>query len=288
MPRQHTERALSLRESTLDIAPPTVAGPHTAALKAIAHLVGLQHPACRARRLVVATEDYATPRRRDRATYGRQGVVDALHMASVHSRDHLALRTPPAVMSSALEAILRDAAASTDIGPGGRYRPFMHAQPRSFAEVTTLLTTMLPDTDPGAMRYAACRINDQPTTHGAILHPCRRWLDGSIDASVSKDRTPNLIAPSCGAGPVASAKDMETWSHLTNLGLASTRCGPKWWPRRAAARCSIQTPRTRGHAGPAVPAGSTICCSRTRTARDSCRRRRARRCTCRCESPRRY
>src|SRR5207253_1310587 len=90
----------------------------------------------------------------------RRSIVKAsLMRATLHlltADDFLAFRgTFQPVLSSALEAVIKQRGVTVDIAPlVEAARTFMHTQPRSFAEITTLLTGMLPDGDPGAMRYS--------------------------------------------------------------------------------------------------------------------------------------
>src|SRR5207237_3104070 len=102
-------------------------------------------------------------------------------------------------------------------------REFMREQPRSFAEITKLLTGLVPDGDPGAMRYAV-------RTHLPMVQvPIqKRWsypgnpqftlADGWLGRTLpTSEHLPDLIKRYLAAFGPATVKDMETWSYLSDL-----------------------------------------------------------------------
>jgi hypothetical protein len=128
------------------------------------------------------------------------------------------------VLTSALEGIVKQRNAVVDVPRLVRaVREFMAEQPRSFAEITTLLTGLVPDGDPGAMRYAV-------RTHLPMVQvPVQKrwsypgnpqftlaegWLGTSLPVA---ERLPDLVKRYLAAFGPATVKDMETWSYLPDL-----------------------------------------------------------------------
>jgi hypothetical protein len=106
-------------------------------------------------------------------------------------------------------------------------RAFMQTEPRSFAELTTLLTDLVPDGDPGAMRYAVRTHLPlvQVPTETRWSYPgnprftlAETWLDTPLpDHGQADQRLPDLVKRYlAGFGP-ASVNDMQTWSYLADL-----------------------------------------------------------------------
>jgi hypothetical protein len=102
-------------------------------------------------------------------------------------------------------------------------REFMRTQPRSFAELTTLLTSLVPDGDPGAMRYAV-------RTHLPLIQvPIQKawsypgnprftladdWLGAVLP---THEQLPDLVRRYLAAFGPATVSDLQTWSYLPNL-----------------------------------------------------------------------
>ena len=93
----------------------------------------------------------------DRRPHDRQGDVSARHAAPAHRRRLPEVQGQPAAGADhALAAVLKGRpGVSVDVPRlVAAAREFLRAAPRSFAEITTLLTGLEPGGDPGAMRYA--------------------------------------------------------------------------------------------------------------------------------------
>jgi len=167
-------------------------------------------------------EDLAEPieaRQIVKATFLR----GTLHLLT--ARDYLQFRaTLQPVLTNALEAVLKGRGAGVDVlRLVAAAREFMLAQPRSFAEITTLLTGLVPDGDPGAMRYAV-------RTHLPMIQvPIQKgwsypgnprftlaaeWLGTAppTDAHLAE-----LVKRYLAAFGPATVSDMQTWSYLTDL-----------------------------------------------------------------------
>ncbi len=202
--------------------------------QALTHLIGLQAQAARPPFIGLWTRLAGFVRADLAGDIQRRAVVkaslmrDTLHLCT--RDDFLALRGAlQPVLSAALAQILRDRGLpDLDVDPlVDAARTFMHTQPRSFAELTTLLTGLHPDTDAGAMRYAVRTHLPmiQVPVDKAWSYPgnpkfalAEDWLDRPIRPG--DDQTPTLIKRYlAGFGP-ATPKDMETWSYLSNLAPA--------------------------------------------------------------------
>jgi hypothetical protein len=146
-----------------------------------------------------------------------------LHLLSTD--DYLRFRTSlQPVLTSALAAIVKQREADVDVPMlVDAVREFMLEKPRSFAEITTLLTGLVPGGDPGAMRYAV-------RTHLPMVQvPIqKRWsypgnpqftlADGWLGAApATSEHLPDLVKRYLAAFGPATVKDMETWSYLTDL-----------------------------------------------------------------------
>ena len=243
--RQSTARVLTLRELNrttlgrqllLERSDLTVT-------QALERLVGMQAQAARAPYVGLWTRLRHFQRNDLAAEIERRAVVKAtLHRGTLHlltTRDYLAFRgTFQSVLTSALDEILKLRGAAVDVERlVAVVREFMEPQPRSFAEITTLLTGLLPDVDPGAMRYAV-------RTHLPLVQvpvdtrwsfpgnprftPAATWLGTAIpDAQATGDgQRPELVRRFlAGFGP-ASVNDMQTWSYLAKLAPAFDQARP--------------------------------------------------------------
>ncbi len=146
-----------------------------------------------------------------------------LHL--VTADDYLKFRASlQPVLTSALDAIVKQRGARVDVPMlVDAVREFMLEKPRSFAEITTLLTGLVPDGDPGAMRYAV-------RTHLPMVQvPIQKrwsypgnpqftlaaaWLGTPLPTS---EHLPDLVKRYLAAFGPATVKDMETWSYLSDL-----------------------------------------------------------------------
>jgi hypothetical protein len=146
-----------------------------------------------------------------------------LHLLS--RDDYLKFRsTLQPVLATALQDVLKSRGAEVDVPRlVEAAREFMRIQPRSFAEITTLLTGLVPDGDPGGMRYAV-------RTHLPLIQvPIQKrwsypgnprftladvWL-GSAPHTAT--HLADLVRRYLAAFGPASVADMQTWSYLQNL-----------------------------------------------------------------------
>jgi hypothetical protein len=146
-----------------------------------------------------------------------------LHLLT--AEDYLRFRpTLQPVLTSALEEIVKQRGAVVDVPRlVDAAREFIRKQPRSFAEITTLLTGLVPDGDPGAMRYAV-------RTHLPMVQvPVqKRWsFPGNPQFTLAEgwlgttlpiaERLPDLVKRYLAAFGPATVKDIETWSYLSDL-----------------------------------------------------------------------
>jgi hypothetical protein len=198
-------------------------------LDVIQRLVGLQAQVARppyvglwSRLKGFARDDLATEiehRRVIKATFLRA----TLHLTTAD--DYLKFRPSlQPVLSSALEAIVKERGAIVDVPRlVDAAREFMRAEPRSFAEITTLLTGLVPDGNPGAMRYAVrthLPMIQVPIPKGwsypgnPRFTPADIWLDTALPTA---QHLPDLVKRYLAAFGPASASDMQTWSYLAEL-----------------------------------------------------------------------
>jgi hypothetical protein len=139
--------------------------------------------------------------------------------------DYLKFRaTLQPVLTDALESVLKVRGATVDVNLlVDTARDFIRAEPRSFAEITTLLTGLMPEGDPGGMRYAV-------RTHLPMIQvPIQKawsypgnprfaladdWLGKPVP---EHEHLPDLVKRYLTAFGPAAVNDMQTWSYLTNL-----------------------------------------------------------------------
>jgi hypothetical protein len=157
-----------------------------------------------------------------------------LHLLT--ARDYLSFRaTFQATLSNALDDVLKAKGAHVDVPRlVDAARDFMHAAPRSFAEITTLLTGLEPDGDPGAMRYAVrthLPMIQVPidTAWGYPGNPrfalAEDWLD--IPVPTTDGQHAELVKRYLAAFGPATVKDVETWSYLPSLQPAFDTLAPE-------------------------------------------------------------
>lgn len=232
MPEKKTaDRGLSLRElnrSTLarqflleraDVPPG----------EAIKRLVGLQAQSARppyvglwTRVKNFARDDLATAIEQKtivKATFLR----GTLHLTTAD--DYMKFRASlQPVLTDALAQIIKQRAASVDIPKlVNATKEFMLDKPRSFAEISTLLTSLVPEGDPGAMRYAVrthLPMIQVPTDTcwsypgNPSFTPADAWLETALPTS---EHLPDLVKRYLAAFGPATVRDMQTWSYLTDL-----------------------------------------------------------------------
>jgi hypothetical protein len=203
------------------------------AADAIGHLIGLQAQVARPpfiglwSRLVGFERDELAREIRERRVVKASLMRGTLHL--VTTDDYLRLRgTFQPVLSSALDAVLKERSVEVDREAlVAEARPFLHAEPRSFAELTAFQAERHPGEDPGALRYTV-------RTHLPLVQvPIEKawcfpgnpkfalaedWLARRIPAS--GEHVGEVIKRYLAAFGPATARDMETWSYLTDLGPA--------------------------------------------------------------------
>ena len=129
------------------------------AADAIRQLIGLQAQVARPpfiglwSRLVGFQRDELAREIRERRVVKASLMRGTLHL--VTTDDYLRLRgTFQPVLSSALDAVLKERSVEVDREAlVAEARPFLHAEPRSFAELTAFQAERHPGDDPGALRY---------------------------------------------------------------------------------------------------------------------------------------
>ena len=139
--------------------------------------------------------------------------------------DYLRLReTLQPVMTSAFESIAKRRDSRLDYDRIiAAARDFLAEQPRSFAEIADMLTALVPDGDPGAMRYAVRTHLPlvQVPTDTAWSYPgnpqfalAEDWLKQSIP---TEDNLRTLVFRYLAAFGPATVTDLQTWSGLSKL-----------------------------------------------------------------------
>ncbi len=138
------------------------------------------------------------------------------------------------VMLDASEAIRKGRGADIDIEKVvAAARDFLTEKPRTFAEITTLLTSLYPDADPGAMRYTVrthLPLIQVPVKTGwsypgkPQFTPADSWLG---EALPQQENLRELILRYLAAFGPASVTDMQTWSGLGKLKDAVEKLRPE-------------------------------------------------------------
>jgi hypothetical protein len=146
-----------------------------------------------------------------------------LHLLT--AANYLQLRaTLQPVLTSALDGIVKQRGARVDVPRlVEAARALMLERPCSFAQITTLLTGLVPDGDPGAMRYAVrthLPMVQVPNQKGWSYpgNPQFTLADAWLGTTVpTSERRPDLVKCYLAAFGPATVKDMETWSYLKDL-----------------------------------------------------------------------
>ncbi len=146
-----------------------------------------------------------------------------LHLST--AEDYLLLRaTLQAVLTQASEAISKGRGAGFDVDKViEAARSYIAEKPRTFAEISSMLTEFMPDTDVGAMRYAVRTHLPlvQVPVSGGWSYPgnpqfalAERWLGKPVP---TEENMRALVLRYLAAFGPASATDMQTWSGLAKL-----------------------------------------------------------------------
>jgi len=146
-----------------------------------------------------------------------------LHLST--AEDYLQLRaTLQPVLTQASDAISRGRGAGFDVEKViDAARKYIAEKPRSFADISAMLTELMPDTDVGAMRYTVRTHLPlvQVPISGGWSYPgnpqfalAEKWLDKPVPRKV--DVSALVLRYLAAFGP-ASATDMQTWSGLPKL-----------------------------------------------------------------------
>ena len=158
----------------------------------------------------------------------RNVVKATLMRATLHlctTDDYLWLRpTLQSVLTSASESIVKQRGEELDIAELITVsRNFMANQPRTFAELSAMLTELHPDIDVGAMRYTVrthLPMVQVPITTGwsypstPQFTPADVWLNRPIP---DEENLRELVLRYLAAFGPATATDMQTWSGLAKL-----------------------------------------------------------------------
>lgn len=196
---------------------------------AVSHLVGLQaqQPAAPFiglwSRLAGFDPAALTASINDRSIIKATLMRATLHLSA--AADFLQFRaTLQPVLTKALAQILKKRGAHIDVERlVGAAREFIGAEPRSFAEITSMLTRLHPDEDPGAMRYAVRTHLPliQVPTEATWSYPgnpkftlADQWLGQPIPES---DHLRELVLGYLTAFGPATVADIQTWSGLERL-----------------------------------------------------------------------
>jgi hypothetical protein len=150
-------------------------------------------------------------------------VRGTLHLLT--AADYLTFRaTLRPVLTKALAEVMKGRGPAPDVPRlVDAAREFMRTQPRSFAEITTLLTGLVPGGDPGGMRYAVrthLPMIQVPveTTWSYPGNPrfalAVDWLGTELPTA---EHLPELVRRYLAAFGPATVADMQTWSYLTDL-----------------------------------------------------------------------
>jgi hypothetical protein len=237
-------RVLSARElnrATLarqHLLTPAAAASPSDVLDLVARLVGLQAQQARPPFVGLWTRaptlsrhtvaDAITARRLVKATFVR----GTLHLLT--AADYLTFRaTLQPVLTSASEAIQKERGEQLDVPRlVAAARAALEVSPRSFAELTSTLTRLFPDSDPGSMRYAVRTHLPliQVPTAGPWVYPgnprfalADEWLATPLPDA---DHTSELARRYLAAFGPATARDAQTWSYLPGLAAALERLRP--------------------------------------------------------------
>lgn len=158
----------------------------------------------------------------------RQVVKATLMRSTLHlftTEDYLLLRGAlQPVMTSAWEAIVKQRGAEFDLASIlAAARDFIAESPRTFAEISALLTELLPDVDIGSMRYGVrthLPLVQVPVSSGWSFPGNPRftlaesWLGRSIPTD---DHFETLVRRYLAAFGPAKVTDIQTWSGLGKL-----------------------------------------------------------------------
>lgn len=151
------------------------------------------------------------------------------------AEDYLRFRaTLQPVLTSAFESVLRDRAKGLEVeNVVAAGRAFIAEEPRSFADISAMLTEKWPDMDVGAMRYGVrthLPLVQVPTdtTWSYPGNPkftlAETWLDQKIP---EEDRFRELVLRYLAAFGPASITDLQTWSGLGKLKDAVEKLKPE-------------------------------------------------------------
>jgi len=168
-----------------------------------------------------------------------RAVVKATLMRStlhlVTTDDYLRLRaTLQPVLTSAFETIAKGRGAAVDVEHVvAAARAFLTEKPRTFAEISAMLTALQPDADLGAMRYGVRTHLPliQVPIAGGWSYPgnpqfalAETWLGRPIP---TEDHFRELVLRYLGAFGPATVTDLQTWSGLGKLKDALEKLKPE-------------------------------------------------------------
>lgn len=114
-------------------------------------------------------------------------------------------------------------------------RRYIAEEPRTFAEISAMLSELMPDTDVGAMRYAVrthLPLVQVPVSSGWSYPGNPRftlaesWLGKSVPTEESEENFPTLVFRYLAAFGPATVTDLQTWSGLAKLKEAVEKLKP--------------------------------------------------------------
>lgn len=167
----------------------------------------------------------------------RSVVKATLMRATLHlftAEDYVRLRpTLQPAMTGASASITKRRGVAFDVDKVvGAARQFIAEQPRTFAEITTMLSELMPNVDVGSMRYTVRThlLLVQEPISGAWSYPgnprftlAEDWLGKSISTD---ENLRMLIFRYLAAFGPATVKDLQTWSGLGKLQDAIEKLKP--------------------------------------------------------------
>jgi len=168
----------------------------------------------------------------DRAVVKATLMRATLHLCT--AEDYLLLRaTLQPMLTQALEVVIRGRGEGLDSAElVAAAQRFIAERPRTFAEITTMLTDLLPGGDPGAMRYTVrthLPLIQVPIDRGWSYPGNPRftlaeaWLGRPLP---TEDHLRELIFRYLAAFGPATATDIQTWSGLAKLKPVIDRLKP--------------------------------------------------------------
>jgi len=204
---------------------------HMSPEEMIARLAGMQAQSARAP-FVGLWSRLAGFRREDLSRLIAEGAVvkatlmrATLHLATAQDYFWMRPAVQPALTAAAAQiARTRKTAEFDRAAVLAAARDYLAAAPRTYAELTQMLSSRFPDKDAGALRYAV-------RTHLPLIQvptdapwcypgkpawtPAQSWLGAPVSTQATTEDAQNLILRYLAAFGPATVNDFETWSRLS-------------------------------------------------------------------------